>query len=49
MTRRIALAVLFLLVIGIRPATAQTCSVSYTALNYATYTGTLLKIGRAHV
>ena len=42
MTRRIALAVLFLLVIGIRPATAQTCSVSYTALNYATYTGTRL-------
>src|ERR1039458_2223365 len=41
-TRRIALAVLFLLVIGIRPATAQTCSVSYTDLNYATYTGTRL-------
>lgn len=41
MTRRIALAVLFLLVIGIQPATAQ-CSVSFTALNYATYTGTLL-------
>jgi len=42
MTRKIVLAVLFLLVIGIRPAAGQACSVTYTTLNYATYTGTLL-------
>jgi spore coat protein U-like protein len=42
MMRRIAVAALFLLAVGARQAAAQACSVSFTTLNYATYTGTLL-------
>ena len=43
MMRRIVLAALFLLVFGARLAAAQACSLTFTALNYGTYTGALLK------
>jgi hypothetical protein len=41
MRQRFALAALFLLTCFALPAVAQTCSLSYTALNFGTYTGTL--------
>jgi spore coat protein U-like protein len=40
--RKLALAVLLLVVFGVLPAKAQSCSVAFKALNYGTYTGTLL-------
>jgi spore coat protein U-like protein len=42
MMRKLALTVLFLLAIGARPAAAQTCSLTVTAMSFGTYTGALL-------
>jgi len=42
MMRRLALAMLFLLTCCALPATGQGCTVSYSALHFGTYTGTLL-------
>jgi spore coat protein U-like protein len=42
MMRRLVLAVLFLFVFGVRPAAAQTCSLTVTTMNFGTYTGTTL-------
>jgi spore coat protein U-like protein len=39
---RLALAVLFLLAFGARPAAAQTCTLTVTALSFGTYTGSVL-------
>ncbi len=42
MMRRLAFAVLFLFAFGARPAAAQTCTLTDTAMNFGTYTGALL-------
>lgn len=42
MMRRFVLALLFLLAIGARPLTAQTCSLAMTNLVFGTYTATLV-------
>lgn len=42
MMRRLALAVLFLLALGARPAAGQTCDLTVTSMSFGTYTGTVL-------
>lgn len=42
MMRRLALAVLLLIALGVRPAEAQTCTLTATNMMFGTYTGALL-------